>query len=772
MPHCPSSLFGNVKVLGSLKIVPRPIYILLTDPMYRKTQIAIEECYRFLEIHAEAQIFWAHAGTLAKFMQACKSIAEKLRLPGWNDPTANAMQLVHHWLVNVQNRKWLFVLDNLDDLELLEEPLQSSSLQNNLRQWFSQLVNGAIIVTTRDRRVGERLAVRGKTTVVSTMPGPESVQLLRSYLPSSMDVAISDLEMLTNALDQLPLAITQAAAYITEQCISVREYFSLLQDGAEDVQELLSESHSDDRRIDQKSNSVIKTWRLSFDHITKQNPRAAEMLSMMAMFDRQSIPKILLIGKDESKRVFIQAAATLQNFSMITRDAHTDAYTMHRLVQWSTLAWLGIRNATVNWKRKALVVLTRQFFHGSASEALLVLARQFPNGDASDSWRFCEKLLPHARTILQYSLFSDDIGIDRAMLFYHVALFDASQARMPIAHFELEKAMEIFERLQGLESLETALIRLTYAKCLNHMLSTKEALKLLQRTRVSLLRILGPSHVNAILCSIEIAKALHWQGAYDEAEALQTKLLEFSERSLGLTHYVTLQNMTNLASIMISLEKYHEAEELQRRTLKVQTKVLGTEASDTLITSHRLAWNLFRQKKWDEAIEQYRLNMFTRQKVLGSEHYDYLRSREGIALCLCEQGKYEEAVENYRHIFEFWSSGSEEPHPLIFRSRVGYIRCLFRLERWEEALEQILLILSWKEATERFGSNFRARATKDMALCLEKLRGYDEAAEQYRIVLASKNEDLASPREETFVHEIEEGIARCNRQLHDCEMLK
>ena len=329
-------------------------------------------CHRFLETHSEAQIFWAHAGTLSMFMQACKYIAETLRLPGWNDPKADVLQLVHHWLSSDQHGKWLFVLDNLDDVQLLDESLPSSVTQNTLYQYFPRVTDGAIIVTTRDNRVGERLAVRGKTTVVSTMAMTESVQLLRSYTVSSMNVATDNLERLVEALDRLPLAITQAAAYITEQVITVEEYVSMLQDGDEDMQELLSESLCDDRRTDRESNSVIKTWKLSFDQITKQNPRAAQMLSLMAMFGRQGIPSTLLKHKDEPKRVFIQALAVLQNFSLVTKGRQADTYDMHRLIQLSTQAWLEVQKSTTIWRHEALHIMVAQFF----------------NGNKVDNWRY------------------------------------------------------------------------------------------------------------------------------------------------------------------------------------------------------------------------------------------------------------------------------------------------------------------------------------------------------------------------------------------------
>ena len=255
-------------------------------------------------------IFWAHAGRLSDFVEACKTIAGELQLPGWNDPKVDSLHLLHQWLENDQNGKWLFVLDNADDIRILEEKLPSESFPTDINQFLPQKTSGAILVTTRDKRIGERLAVRGKTTTVPAMKTSEGSQLFSSYLPKALSTGRSSIEQLVDALEYLPLAITQAAAYITENNISVEEYLSILQEESAEVLELLDESLSDDRRSYPESNSVIKTWKLSFDCITKQDPRAAEILSLMAIFDPQGIPATFLRRNDESRLVFTKSMST------------------------------------------------------------------------------------------------------------------------------------------------------------------------------------------------------------------------------------------------------------------------------------------------------------------------------------------------------------------------------------------------------------------------------------------------------------------------------
>ena len=266
----------------------------------------------------------------------------------------------------------------MDDIKFLETPLQLQNSSVRINEFISRSALGAILVTTRDKVIGERLAVRGRTVEVSTMAMKEARQLLNFRLSTLPTTEASDREDLIKELDYLPLGITQATAYIIEKCITVKQYLSIFHDGDEEMQELLSENISDDRRIDQQSHSVFRTWKLSYDQITKQNPRAAEMLSLMSMLDRQEIPSSIIKKDGESTRVFLNAVALLQNFSLVSKSASGKNYGMHRLVQFSTQAWLKVQGAAFKWK----------------SEALFILASKFPSGEF-ETWRACESLLPH-----------------------------------------------------------------------------------------------------------------------------------------------------------------------------------------------------------------------------------------------------------------------------------------------------------------------------------------------------------------------------------------
>jgi hypothetical protein len=105
---------------------------------------------------------------------------------------------------------------------------------------------------------------------------------------------------LLQALDYVPLAITQAAAYIERRSprMTISRYLDEMRRSDYDLSQLLMKDMGDIRRDIRRdsgtSNSIIETWKISFEHIRKEMPTASRLLSLMSLFDRQGIPESLL----------------------------------------------------------------------------------------------------------------------------------------------------------------------------------------------------------------------------------------------------------------------------------------------------------------------------------------------------------------------------------------------------------------------------------------------------------------------------------------------
>ena len=165
---------------------------------------------------------------------------------------------------------------------------------------------------------------------------------------------------LVGALDYIPLAITQAAAYIYRRAprTSIVKYLRELQSKRSQASPLKYDI-GDPRRDESASNLIITTWQISFEHIRTTRPSATELLSPMSFFDRQGILEDLLNdskredasshnaeeesdtdnnieSKDDTADAFEEDLTVLRAYSLISTEVQGGSFEMHRLVQLST----------------------------------------------------------------------------------------------------------------------------------------------------------------------------------------------------------------------------------------------------------------------------------------------------------------------------------------------------------------------------------------------------------------------------------------------------
>src|SRR2546421_10088671 len=84
-------------------------------------------------------------------------------------------------------------------------------------QYVPQSAHGSTLITTRNRRVGERFAERDKPIIVLPLESEDAKSMLLSRLPDGLVWTAADVSELLENLQHLPLAIAQAASYISEE---------------------------------------------------------------------------------------------------------------------------------------------------------------------------------------------------------------------------------------------------------------------------------------------------------------------------------------------------------------------------------------------------------------------------------------------------------------------------------------------------------------------------------------------------------------------------
>ncbi|OCK84872.1 HET-domain-containing protein [Lepidopterella palustris CBS 459.81] len=552
-----------------------------------KTQLILELLYHVVDKQKHHLIIWISAVNMESLHQSYLDVARQLGIPGLENEKMDVKKLVQEYLSKDEAGQWLLVFDNADDVEMwMATPVsgQSTGQPRCLIDCVPRSKHGSVVFTTRDRKTAGKLAPHS-VVELPEMSNAVSVKLLGNCLPD-LDFAKQkqDAVSLVAKLTNLPLAIVQAAAYISENSITLAEYLSLLSQQEEEVVDLLSENFEDDGRYRDVNNPVATTWLISFGQIRRRDPLAADYLSFMACVEPEGIPQSLL-PPGASRKKETDAIGTLNAYSFINKRPADQCLDLHRLVHLATRNWLRKEELLITWTHKAI---TR-------------LGEVFPNHEHENRmvWR---KYLAHAGYALESSLTRED-DEDRNALLWRLGMCIYQDGRWD----EAEKAF-------------------------SHVMETRK-------------RVLGAEHPSTLASMANLASTYRDKGRWDEAEELEVQVMETRKRVLEPEHPDMLANMANLASTFWNKGRWDEAEELFMQVMETtKRRVLGPEHPDTLTSMANLASTYRNKGRWDEAEELEVQVMETRKRVLGPEHPSTLTSMNNLAITWKAIGRQAEAL--------------------------------------------------------------------------------------------------------------------------------
>ncbi|EED13639.1 kinesin light chain, putative [Talaromyces stipitatus ATCC 10500] len=178
-----------------------------------------------------------------------QKIEDAVKLFGRHDPNANGLKLVYDWLRDdSKNGKWALVLDDVDDTTfLLNRPdkiqggHENSRVDRPLGKYLPRSPNGFILIISRSSEVALKLVETQDIIIKLRKQGKKQ--------DDSQDIAD-----LVAALEFIPLAIVQAAAYICDpdRDWSARQY----------LHELQKSDYSKIRLLNSEKASFVESGRL------------------------------------------------------------------------------------------------------------------------------------------------------------------------------------------------------------------------------------------------------------------------------------------------------------------------------------------------------------------------------------------------------------------------------------------------------------------------------------------------------------------------------
>ncbi|CAG8277365.1 unnamed protein product [Penicillium nalgiovense] len=611
-----------------------------------KTQVALEFAWRQSEDGA-CSVFWVHADTQATFAQDYKAIARTIGLP--DDITGEKL------LTAVRDRieslpRWLLILDNADDLTVFGVGPAGGPLGESptLCTYVPQGPNGKVLWTSRDNRIVGTLVSARRGIQVGRMSADEAFCLLgklKNDEGENSNGEESDAWKLLEELQWLPLAISQASAYMRRTSMPIHQYLSRLLAGQERWRVLKAEQFDRYRRPN-VPNSFLETWSISVERIRQDNEMAYKILQVIAYVNNENIPIEIMaavhtLGKEiqepssfETQDQVMEAITRLREFSFLSvreEEGFEQQYEIHKLVQEATRYGLRVRSTEdVAYFSNAALQIVTSLFPGSEPDS------------ESETWRECEKYVTHAVEVCKWAEICE--GFEEVFnLLDEVSLYFHHRGRWMDIQPVDQRLYELRQQMLGESHPDTIRSLASLASTYNEQGRYREAEPMKVKALELRRQVLGEKHPHTIWSLASLATIYHEQGRYSEAEPIEVKALELRRQVLGEKHPDTIRSLANLATTYYAQGQYSETETIEVEALELRRQVLGEKHPDTIRSLASLATTYHAQGRYSEAEPMEVKALELRRQVLGEKHPDTIRSIDSLSSTYRALGRHKEA---------------------------------------------------------------------------------------------------------------------------------
>ncbi|MCC8452846.1 MULTISPECIES: tetratricopeptide repeat protein [Streptomyces] len=578
--------------------------------------------------HRVELVVWTDATGLQEIIATYAQAARTLAVPGaaGEEPEADARAFVN-WLHHSE-RRWLVVLDNVDNLTETDP------------WWWptSDTGHGWVLATTRLRDA--RITAQGNTVDIDVYTPDESAAYLRRRLADAGHARLLDekTDALCEELGHLPLALGHAAAYLVNENITATEYLRRLRTTTLE-RAVPAEGHG---------REVAATLLLTLTAIRGHDRDGIThpLLGLLALLDPAGIPEQVctaeptLVHLTEHRQHDVEpdggdgtlgpvtaeqarsALRLLHRYSLITHEDDGDGPAAIRI---HALTARAIREQTASHTpaaaRAAADTLANVWWRETLLDRRDLIATLRAN---------TTQLTAHSNT----ALLTPDA---------HLLLFVAGRSLTEDGLHQL--AVEYWahlaregERLLGEEHRHTLVARNNLAGSYRDVGRTDEAIALAEEVHAVHTRLLEDEHrdtphIDDLLANLDTLAMSYLQaGRTEEAIALEELILDTREELLREDHVQILDARNNLASAYREAGRTDEAIALEERVLATRERVLGEDHLDTLTARNNLAHSYSAAGRMDEAIALEERVLATRERVLGRDHPDTIGARESLAV--------------------------------------------------------------------------------------------------------------------------------------------
>ena len=735
----------------------------------RKTQVALEYAYRRADKEPACSVFWVHADDETTFVSGYKTIAKSLKIP--TDLDGDELLTAVRDAIEALG-PYVLVLDNADNLTVFGIGRDHAAGGENMagkmaRNLFGFVPrhSGTVLWTSRDKRIGGSLVGAKRAINVARMTDTEAMALLEMIGNRNISEGeLDDAAQLLAELDWLPLAVSQAAAYMRRTATPIGGYLPSLRRRMKRW-EVLSTTEFDRHRRWDVSNNVIQTWDISIEHLRLENQMAYDILHSLAFVDNQNIPFELVAkaaeimggptrneetasaksacsrdqdeGEDGNDDV-LAAIVLLQDFSFLRRRTSGErrqAYDMHKLVQEAAQYSLSQE------KRR------KDELHFSEI-ALRAAASLFPER-RRELWGECERYLQHAQRAAAWARLCEG-ELEAAALLTRVSNYLYDRGRWREKEPVDERAYEYRRKALGEKHPDTigsmADLAVVYHSQGRYNKGEKISVEVLALRR----EVLGEKHPDTIWSMADLGFTCYARGRYDEARKIYIEVLALKRDVLGEKHPDTIRSIADLGLISYIQGRFEEAEKIATEVLALRRDILGDKHPGTIHSIADLGSIYHAQGRYDEAGRIQVEVLALRQEVLGEKHPDTIWSMADLGSIYHAQERYDEAGKIKVEVLALRQDVLGEKHPDTIRSMAALVSTYHAQGRFDKSgkIATEALALRRDVLGDKHPDTIESMA--DIALTYDQQGRYDEAEKIKAEVLALRRDVLGEKHPNTL----------------------
>jgi tetratricopeptide (TPR) repeat protein len=644
VPHNRNPNFsGRVELLGNLRTAltsGRPAA--LTQAIsgmggVGKTQLAVE--YAYSHVDGYQAILWLPSEEPAALAAAYADLARRLNLPEQDASDQNeAIEAVKDRLG--RNGGWLLVFDNAPDAE-------------SIRDYLPQGAIGHLLITSRDPNWGGTADV----LQVRQFQREESVDFLIEHT-NETDRKLAG--QLADLMGDLPLALEQARAYMTETGTSMAQYVELFQ--TRQAEMLGRGTDSQDYQ-----HTVATTWELALEQLS---PEAAALLNLCSFLAPDQIPQDVIVNGAEllpeplSRAVadplaLGEAVAALHRYSLIeTADA---GWSVHRLVQAVVRERLSPEDSVAY-----------------TAAAVKTVNAAFPiDSDDVVTWTTCALLLPHGLAAVDHTEPLEAAQDAAGRLLNQIGLYLRGRADFLRAKSLLERAVSLGEASFGPDHPNVAIRLSNLGSVLRETGDLAGAKEHFQMALAIDEKAYSLDHPEVATDLNNLGRVLGDTGDLEGASEHLQRALAIYEAAYGPDHPTVAIGLNNLGNVLRETGDLEGASEHFQRALAIDEAAYGPDHPTVAIRLNNLGSVLQDTGDLAGAMEHFQRALSINEAAYGPDHPTVAIGLNNLGGVLQDTGDLAGAKEHYQRALDIFQHRLGERHP----DRVAARNNLASLER-------------------------------------------------------------------------------------------